>query len=98
MLCDLDEPLPDPRQDRGGRTDSGQEPISDSGSDGLTRHLVVKVSLTTILAAVGVTGTYGLFTQDWSLLTKVWLIGAAPFGVIFSKYVGDLNGSKAAPG
>lgn len=69
-----------------------------SGPDDRTRHLVVVVTMSAIVAALSVSGAYGLLTRDWTPLNTVWLIAAAPFGAIIQRYVGELNAGQVASG
>lgn len=85
IVCNLDQDDEDPGDDGQG---AAKDRPSKAPSDQRTGHMVIMVTMLSIIAAVAVTGTYGLYTGDWLPLTGFWSAGAAPFGAILTKYTG----------
>ena len=97
IVCDLDDDLaeqPAEGDEKAGKPKPEEMlPGNDSGS----RRLAMKFFMCLFVGALAVTGLYGLATYDWIPLTSVWLVVAAPLGVMFDRYVGKPGANKAMP-
>lgn len=84
ILCDLDD------------QQTGEKPESEP--DHITRGLVVKMTMWSILVTLMAAGGYGLATGDWNPLRSTWTVAAAPFGAIFARYVGSFDATTKLAG
>ena len=87
IACDLDRDL----NGHGSRTsqDKANEDV-EAPEDKALKRFVVKTVLLAILCALASSGFYSLITGDWFPVKQVYLVVAAPFGAIFTAYVGKV--------
>jgi hypothetical protein len=95
ISCDLDH-VPTENQSKKNETLKESATRTDESKDDETKYLVIKTVMLSIVAAISVTGVYGLISHDWTPVTVAWSVGGAPFGAILTKYVGNnLDASNA---
>ncbi len=87
ITCDLDRDLgaSGPRVSEVEATED-RETLQDK----VLKRFIVKTVLIAILCALAVSGAYSLITGDWIPVKQVYLVVAAPFGAIFTAYVGKV--------
>jgi hypothetical protein len=85
IQCDLDERRPDTGPSDPSQGSLGRKQFS---SDKEVQPLVVKTFLFLIIVALAVAFGLSVALGSWTPLVSVWLIVAAPLGVLFDRYVG----------
>jgi hypothetical protein len=87
ITCDLDR-----HSGAHGSSTSEEEATEDRETlqDKVLTRFIVKAVLIAILCALAVSGVYSLITGDWVAIKQVYLVVAAPFGAIFTAYVGKV--------
>ena len=95
IQCDLDEkrPTDGPASSSQG-TPGAAQPIEDRN----VQALVVKSFLFLMIAALGTAFAVSVALASWVPLTSVWLVVAAPLGVLFDRYVGKPHDKIRATG